>query len=96
MFLIPRIRSFTSKRRALLTVLIFLDGEIINPYSYDVKKGLVYIIIIILLSCQPSFYLKYTKANTYLLYNIRFIPLNKYIFLYHYTLYYIRYNLLVP
>ena len=46
----PPIRSFISKRYAFLAVSISLNGEIINPYSYYVKKGLVYIIIIDLFS----------------------------------------------
>ena len=47
----PFIRSFTSKRCTLLTTSISLDGEIISPYSYYIKKGLVYIIIINPFSC---------------------------------------------
>ena len=39
------------KRRALLTASISLNGEIISPYSYYAKKGLVYIIIISPLTC---------------------------------------------
>ena len=35
-----------SKRYALLTIFISLNKEIISPYSYYIKKGLVYIIII--------------------------------------------------
>ena len=42
----PPIRSSVFKRRALLTTSISLDGEIISPYSYYTKKGLVYIVII--------------------------------------------------
>ena len=42
----PLIRSFAFKRWALLAISISLDGEIISPYSYYAKKGLVYIIII--------------------------------------------------
>jgi hypothetical protein len=54
-------------------------------YSYYIKKGLIYIVLISLFRHQPFFYLKCTKVNTQLLYNIYSIPLNKYIYL---TVYY--------
>ena len=78
MSLIPPIRSFTSKRCTLLTVSISLDGEIISPYSYYIKKGLVYIIIMDLFSRQPSSYIECTKLNTYILCNMYLVSLNKY------------------
>jgi hypothetical protein len=65
----PSIRSLVFKRCTLLTISISLNGEIINPYSRCVKKGLVYITIIALSSRQPSSYFKYTKANTCSSYN---------------------------
>ena len=79
----PPIRSTMSKRRAFLAVSISLDGEIMSPCSYYMKKGLVYIIIIDLSGRQPSFYAKYTKLNTRILYDMRLVSLNKYIFLTH-------------
>ena len=55
--------------------------------SCYVEKGLVYIAIIILSSCQPSFYVKYTKLNIRSSYNIYLIldaectfPMRFYIF----------------
>ena len=60
----PPIKSFTFKRYTLLTIFIFLNGEILSPYSRYIKKGLVYIAIIFSSSRQPSFYLKCIKANT--------------------------------
>ena len=84
----PPIRLFALERYTLLTIFISFNGEIINPYSYYIKKGLVYIIIINPFSRQPSFYAKYTKLNTYILYNMRLISLNKYAFssyVYYYT-----------
>ena len=83
------IRSFTSKRRALLSISIFFNGEIISLYSSCAKKGLVYIAIIFPFSRQPSSYLKCTKANTHSIYDVRSVPLNKYIFLCYYTRRYI-------
>ena len=77
----PPIRSSASKRYALLAISISLNREIISPYSYYMKKGLVYIIIINSFSCQPFFCTKCTKLNTYMLYNIRSVSLNKYAFL---------------
>ena len=82
----PFIRSSVSKRCTLLTTSISLDGEIISPYSYYIKKGLVYIIIINPFSCQPFFCTKCTKLNTYILCDVRSVSLNKYIFL-NYTYY---------
>ena len=42
----PPIRSLALKRYILLTISISPNGEIISPYSYYIKKGLVYIAII--------------------------------------------------
>ena len=50
-------------------------------YSCCVLKGLVYIAIIAFLSCQPSFYTKYTKLNIHLSYNIRSVSNAKYAYL---------------
>ena len=77
----PSIRSSTSKRRVLLIISISFNAKIISPYSCYIKKGLVYIIIISPFSCQSSFYFKCTKANTYLLCDMRLVPFNKYRFL---------------
>ena len=79
----PPIRSFIFKRCALLIISISLDGEIMSLYSHYTKKGLVYIAIIKPFSCQPSSYIKYTKLNTYILCNMRLMPLNKYRFFYY-------------
>ena len=76
----PPIRSSASIYYILLTISISLDSKIISPYSYCAKKGLVYIIIINPFSYQPSSYLECTKADTYFLYNMRSVSLNKYIF----------------
>ena len=46
----PPIRFSSSKRCALLTTSIFFNGEIMSPYSRYIKKELVYIIIISLVS----------------------------------------------
>ena len=82
----PPIGFSAFKCQGFLTTSISLNGEIINPYSCYVKKGLVCIIIIFLFSRQPFFYFKYTKANTCLLYDVLSVPFNKYKFL-HYTHY---------
>ena len=84
----PPIRSSTSKRCTLLTTSIFLNEEIISPYSHYAKKGLVYIAIIDPFSCQPSFYIECIKLNTYILCDMCLVSFNKYIFPY-YTRYYI-------
>ena len=87
MSLMPPIRLFMFKRCTLLAISIFLNREIISPYSRYIKKGLVYIIITDPFNYQFSFYVKYTKLNTCILCNIRSVSLNKYTFLY-YTRYY--------
>ena len=74
------IRSSISKRYTLLAISISLNKEIMSPYSYYIKKGLVCITIIDLFGRQPFFYTKCTKSNTRVLYNIRSVSLNKYIF----------------
>jgi hypothetical protein len=42
----PFIRSITFKYYTLFTISISLNREIISPYSYYVKKGLIYIALI--------------------------------------------------
>ena len=76
----PFIRSLVSIYYILLAASISLNSEIISPYSYYAKKGLVYIAIIAPSSRQPSSYSKCIKANTYFLYNMRLVFINKYIF----------------
>ena len=90
------VKSLASKRYTLLATSISLNREIISPCSYYTKKGLVCVIIIFFSSCQPSSYLKCTKANTCLLCDVRLIPLNKCISLYLYARYCAYYNLLIP
>ena len=77
----PPIRSSVSKRYTLLAVFISLNGEIISPYFYYAKKGLIYIIIIDPPSRQFFFCTKCTKLNTYILCDVRLVSLNKYTFL---------------
>ena len=89
----PSVRSSASAYYTLLATSISLNSKIIDPYSYYAKKGLVYIIIIALFSCQPSFYLKCIKANIYALYNIHLVSINKYIFLVSIILFYFFYSL---
>ena len=76
----PLIRSLASMHYVLLTTSISLDGEIISPYSYYVKKGLLYIAIIVPFSRQPSSCSKCTKVNTRFLYDMRLVSTNKYTF----------------
>ena len=76
----PPIRSLASVYYALLAISISLNGEIMSPYSYYTKKGLVYITITAFFSCQPSSYSKCTKANTCFLCNMCLVFTNKYMF----------------
>ena len=89
MSLIPLIRLSIFKCYALLAISISFNSEIISPYSRYAKKGLVYIIIINSFSCQPSSCIEYTKLNTYILYNMCLVSLNKYTFFYY--IYYYTY-----
>ena len=80
----PLIRSLAFKylaRRFKLMVVILLLGKIMPSYSCCTEKGLVYIIIIALLSRQPSSYVKYTKSNIYSSCNIYLVSNAECIFL---------------
>ena len=81
MSLMPPIRLSAFKCCILLAISISLNKEIMSPYSYYIKKGLIYIIITDPFSRQSSFYTKCTKLNIYILYNVRLVSLNKYTFL---------------
>ena len=73
----PFIRFLVSVYYILLATSIFLNNEIISPYSYYTKKGLVYITIIAPFGCQPFSYFKCIKANICFLYDIRSVFTNK-------------------
>ena len=80
----PLIRSLASKRTAYyfkLVAVIFLLSKIISTYSCYIEKGLIYIIIIASLGCQPSSYTKCIKLNIYLSCNIKLVFNAKYMFL---------------
>ena len=80
----PSVRSLASKRTTYyfkLVAIILLLSEIMPTYSYYAEKGLVYIIIIVPLNRQPSFYIKYTKSNMRLSCDIKLVFNAKYIFL---------------
>ena len=81
----PAVKSLIFKYYTLLTSSITYNSKIISLYSCCAKKGLIYIIIADPSSCQPFFYFKCTKLNTYALYNIYLVSLNKYIFLTYFT-----------
>ena len=72
--------SIASICYTVLIALILSIGKIMPFYSYYVKKGLVYIIIIALSSHQPLSYAEYIKVNMCLSYNIHSISNIKYIY----------------
>ena len=74
----PPIRSLVSERCAYTVAVILLLGKIMPSYSCYEEKKLVYIIIIAPSGYQPSFYIKCTKLNIYLFYNIRLVFSTKY------------------
>ena len=72
------IRFLASKCRACTIAVILLFGKIMPIYSYCTEKKLVYITIIALFGHQPSFYIKCTKLNMCLSYNVRLVSDAKY------------------
>ena len=72
------VRSLASKRRTYIVAVILLFGEIMPTYFCCILKGLVYIIIIAPLSCQPFSYTKYTKSNMRLSCNVKLVSNTKY------------------
>ena len=81
MSLILLIRSLASKRYIYIVAVIFLLSEIMSTYFCCVLKGLVYVAIIALLGCQPSFYIKCTKSNIHSSCDIKSVSNTKCIFL---------------
>ena len=77
--LIPLIRSLASECCAYIVAIILLLGKIMPSYSHYKEKKLVYIIIIALISYQPSSCIKCTKLNIHLSYNVRLMSNAKYI-----------------
>ena len=77
----PFIRSLASERRVYTVAVILLLGEIMPSCSYYKEKKLVYIIIIVLFSRQPSFYIKCTKLNICLSCNIKSVSNAEYLYL---------------
>ena len=75
----PFIRFLVSERCTHIVAVILLLSEIMPSYSCYKEKKLVYIIIITPFNRQHSFYIKYTKLNIYLSYNIRLISNTKYL-----------------
>jgi hypothetical protein len=61
----PFIESFAFKYCTYTVSLILLLSEIMPSCSCYIKKGLVYIVIMALFSCQPSSCSKCTKLNIY-------------------------------
>ena len=90
----PAVKLIVSEHRALFISSITLNSEIMSPCSYYMKKGLVYVVIADPSNYQLFSYFKYTKLNTYILYNMRSVSFNKYIFLiyYYYYLFYLLPN----
>ena len=79
----PFIKSLASKCHAYIVAVILLLSEIMPIYSCCVLKGLVYIVIIALLGCQLSFYIKCTKLNICLSCNITLVFNTKYTYFIH-------------
>ena len=78
MFLIPPIRSSTSKRYTRVISKILSLSKIIPTYSRYAKKKLVYVTIALPSGRQPSSYTECIKANIRSSYNVRSVSNAKY------------------
>ena len=76
----PAVRLIAFEYYTLLISSIILNSEIMSPYSYYIKKGLVCVVIAEPSNYQPSSYSKCIKLNTRVLYNVRLVSFNKCIF----------------
>ena len=79
----PLVRSLASEHYACVVAVILLLSEIMPTCSRCVLKGLVYVIIIAPLGCQPSFCIKCIKSNICLSCNVRSVSNAKYMFFMH-------------
>ena len=75
----PFIRFLVSKYCAYIISIILLLSEIMLIYSCCIEKKLVYITIAAPFSRQPSSYIKCTKLNMYLSYNVKLVSNAKYL-----------------
>ena len=82
----PPIRFLASERRAYVVAVILLFGEIMPTCSRCMLKGLVCIIIIASLGCQPASYTKYIKLNMRSSCDVRLVSNTKYAFLIHFCI----------
>ena len=72
--------SVASVRHSAFIAFILSINKVMPSCSHCVKKGLVYITIMALSSCQPLSYAKCIKANIYLSYNVYSVSAIKYIY----------------
>ena len=77
----PSIRSLVSAYYTYIVSVILLLSEVMPTCSRYAEKKLVYIAIAAPFSCQPSFYIEYTKSNIHSSCNVRSVLDTKYIFL---------------
>ena len=77
----PFIRFLTFTYYTKLVAVILLFSEIMPSCFYYIEKKLVYIVIIVLSSYQPSFYIKYIKSNMYLSCDIKSVSNAEYLYL---------------
>ena len=77
----PPIRSSSSAYYTKLVAVILLLSKIMPSCSYCKEKKLVCVAIMAFSSHQPSFYIKCTKSNIHLSYNVRLVSNAKYLYL---------------
>ena len=88
LLLMPPVRSTASRRCNKLILLVLFINKIMLSYSYYIKKGLLYIMIISLSSCQLLSCIKCIKVNIYSSCNICLVFNAKYKCLIIYLNYY--------
>jgi len=66
------------ERRSCTAAIILLLGKIMPSCSYCAKEGLICVIITSPINWQPSSYIKCTRANMWLSYNVRSVSNTKY------------------
>ena len=74
----PPIRSTASRRYNKLMPLILFINKVMPSYSYYIKRGLLYVMIVSPSSRQPLSYAKYTTVNMRFSYNICLVSNTKY------------------
>ena len=77
--MMPFVRSLAFKCCTCTVAVILLFSEIMPSCSRYKEKKLVYVVIVVFFSRQLSSYIKCTKLNMHLSYNIKLVSNTKYL-----------------